>query len=53
MGHMGTWPKTEEENAAGKMYAHQTRSEEAKCPCFPEDLFVSSHVVTPHMNMSS
>lgn len=43
----------EEENTAGKMHAHQTRSEEAKCPCFPEDLFVSSRVVTPHMNMSS
>lgn len=43
----------EEENTAGKMHAHQTRSEEAKCPCFPQDLFVSSRVVTPHMNMSS
>lgn len=43
----------EKENTAGKMYVHQTRSEEAKCPCFPEDSLVSSHMVTPHMNMSS
>lgn len=43
----------EKKNTAGKMHVHQTRSEEAKCPCFPEDSSMSSHVVTPHMNMSS
>lgn len=52
-GTHGNVAQNGEENAAGKMYVHQTRSEEAKCPCFPEDSFVSSHMATPHMNMSS
>lgn len=50
--HGNVAPNREKENAAGKYHVHQTRNEEAECPCFP-DLFLSSHMVTPHMNMSS
>lgn len=51
-----TWecgPKRREGKCCWKDHVHQMSSEKAKCPCSPEDLFLSSHMVTPHMNMSS